>query len=70
MHYPTLAAGAEQIKTISEYSSLTETTEHSSTRSFDSCNSLDDSQNDDAGLDDDQNDPSNSGIKKTFLELL
>lgn len=70
MHYPTLAAGAEQIKTISEYSSVSETTEHSSARSFDSCNSLEDSQNDDAGLDDDQNDPANSGILKKHFWLL
>lgn len=64
MHYPSLAAGSEQIKTISEYSTLGETTEHSSSRSFDSCNSLDDSQNEDPGLDDDQADPASSGKKK------
>ena len=66
MHYPSLAASNDQIKTISEYSSLGETAEHSSSRSFDSCNSLEDSQSEDPGLDDDQNDPASSG-KKTFL---
>ena len=60
MHYPSLAASTEQIKTISEYSSMGETTEHSSSRSFDSCNSLEDSQSEDPGLEDDQNDPASS----------
>ena len=67
MHYPSLAAGTEQLKTISEYSSLGETTEHSSSRSFDSCNSLEDSQSEDPGLDDDQNDPASSGIWKVVI---
>ena len=64
MHYPSLAAGTEQIKTISEYSTLGETTEHSNSRSFDSCNSLEDSQSEDPGMEDDQNDPASSGIKR------
>lgn len=67
MHYPNFPAGSEQIKTISEHSSFIDTTDHSASRSFDSCHSLEDSQNEDPSLEDDQSDPANSGIKSSQI---
>ena len=65
MHYPALP-GPEQIKTISEYSPITETTENPISRSLNPCQSLDETQNDEASLEDDQSDSANSGMKNTL----
>lgn len=65
MHYPALS-GSEQIKTISEYCPITETTENPTSRSLNPCQSLDETQNDEGSLEDDQSDSANSGMKNTL----
>lgn len=51
---------SEEIKTNSEYSPASETTENLSSRSFSACQSLEEAQNDETGIEDDQSDSANS----------